>query len=219
MDGFYESLEPCVCTVKRQHQAILQNSGIAAGFSSKSFDNYETKGKAEAIVRAHKLAIRYVSEYKAIRRERNNSIAFLGAVGSGKTHLSIAVANELLNQGIPVKYMEYRKDIDDIKRNRLDDAYYYKQIMRYKNVEVLLVDDLFKGAIKGGELNPSDLGIMFDILNHRYLENKAIIISSELTVRDLTDCDEAIGSRIVDMCRGRIAEMKGQGVNHRLRRG
>lgn len=216
-DGSYESVEPCKCTIKKQHQAIIANSGIAEGFQNKSLDGFKTEGRPEVIKKAKEAAINYINEYRSIRKERNNSIAFVGSVGSGKTHLSIAVANELLERGVPVRYMEYRREIDAIKRNRLDDEYYYRIIMRFKTVEVLLIDDLFKGAVKEGQLNLSDLGIMFDIINHRYLEGKPIIISSEYNMKQLINMDEATGSRILEMCRGRVMDISGKGTNYRIR--
>ncbi|MFR5069708.1 MAG: hypothetical protein ACLTE2_07870 [Eubacteriales bacterium] len=36
----------------------------------------------------------------------------------------------------------------------------------------------------------------FEILNHRYNQSKITIISSEMTIRELIVCDEAVGSRI-----------------------
>lgn len=214
----YEAMKKCICTIKKEQTAILKSSGIAEGFRSKRLDNFNTQITADEVTLAKQMAMDYVAEFKTIRKDRNNSIAFYGCVGSGKTHLSIGIANELLEMGIPVRYMEYRKVIDKIKRNRLDNEFYYKHIMRYKNVEVLLIDDLFKGAFKGGELNPSDLGIMYDIINHRYMEHKPIIVSSELRSRDLTNCDEAIGSRVAEMCKGRTIEIS-KGKNYRLKGG
>ena len=43
-----------------------------------------------------------------------------------------------------------------------------------------------------------------------------MIISSELLIDDLIEFDEATGSRIVEMCRGRILELTGEGMNYRL---
>ena len=68
-----------------------------------------------------------------------------------------------------------------------------------------------------GKTTESDINIMFEIINYRYLNSKAIIISSELTQDRLLDFDEAVGSRIIEMCKNRISEVAGIENNYRLR--
>ncbi len=70
---------------------------------------------------------------------------FMGQVGSGKTHLCLAICNELMDDGVSVVYMGYREVITSIKQNMMDEVYYNKVMSRYKNARVLLIDDLFKG--------------------------------------------------------------------------
>lgn len=72
--------------------------------------------------------------------------------------------------------------------------------------------------LQSGKTTESDINISFEIINHRYLNSKPIIISSELTQDKLLDFDEAVGSRIIEMCKGRIAEITGIENNYRLQR-
>jgi DNA replication protein DnaC len=157
------------------------------------------------------MAIRYVKEFDNLKNAKNNSIAFLGQVGSGKTHLSIAIANELMKKNIGVLYMQYREVIIQLKQCIMDEENYNREIDKYKNATVLLIDDLYKGKI-----TDSDRNIMFEIINYRYLKSSPIIVSSEFTVDAIIDIDEAIGSRIVEMCKGHIFEFSGQELNYRL---
>lgn len=71
--------------------------------------------------------------------------------------------------------------------------------------------------LQNGKTTESDINIMFEIINYRYLNSKAIIVSSELTQDRLLDFDEAVGSRIIEMCKGRISEIEGIENNYRLR--
>lgn len=136
---------------------------------------------------------------------------FLGQVGSGKTHLSMAICNELMDRGVSIIYMGYRDAITSIKQNMLDSVYYNKVMNRYKNARVLFVDDLFKGKI-----TDSDINIMFELINHRYFNNLPVIISSECGVDRLLGIDEALGSRLVEMSKGRIVELRGRDLNYRM---
>lgn len=71
--------------------------------------------------------------------------------------------------------------------------------------------------LQNGKTTESDINIMFEIINYRYLKNKPIIISSELIQSKLLDFDEAVGSRIIEMCKGRTAEAIGIENNYRLK--
>ena len=76
--------------------------------------------------------------------------------------------------------MPYRDIIIAIKQNMLDSEMYRKTLNKYKKIDVLLIDDLFKG-----QRTQSDLNIMFEIINYRYMNNLPMIISTEFTVEEL----------------------------------
>lgn len=199
----------CECSARKRMEKILKKSGISEAFQKIGFNQFNpTNDVAE---HAKQMAIDYVKQFEQIEHEQNNSIAFLGNAGSGKTHLSIAIVNNLLSKNIAVLYMPYREVITEIKQNMTDEESYNKIMSNYKTARVLLIDDLFKGR-----LTESDINIMFDIVNHRYLKQSPMIISSEFTPERLIDFDEAIGSRIIQMCKGRISEFIGRQMNYRL---
>lgn len=176
-----------------------------------NFNNFDTNNKPLIIFNAKKVAWEYVRDFDKIKNNRQNSISFLGQVGAGKTHLSIATANSLLEEKIPVLYLQYRDVIPKLKQNMLDQEYYQGQLGKYKTAPVLLIDDLFKGKI-----TDSDKNIIFEIVNHRYFNNLPLIASSEFKIDELMGFDQAIGSRIIEMSKGRIFQFEGVELNHRL---
>lgn len=192
-------------------EKILDMSGISAAFKARTFENFDGKvsGTAEA---AKKLCMDYADSFEKIELTRNNGLALLGNPGSGKTHLTIAIANALLARRIPVLYMQYREVVMQLKRLVLDEEEYNRVLNRYKKTRVLLVDDLFKGKI-----TESDINIVFELLNYRYINAMPTILSSELDASALLSLDEGVGSRIIEMCKGRILEIKGKQHNYRLR--
>ena len=123
----------------------------------------------------------------------------------------MAICNELMDRGISVVYMGYRDALTNIKQNMMDSVYYNKMMNRYKNARVLFVDDLFKGKITDSYIN-----IMFELINHRYFNNLPVIVSSECGVGRLMDIDEALGSRLVEMSKGRVVELRGRELNYRM---
>ena len=116
-----------------------------------------------------------------------------------------------MDRGISVVYMGYRDTLTNIKQNIMDSVYYNKMMNRYKNARVLFVDDLFKGKI-----TDSDINIMFEIINHMYFNNLPIIVSSEYSVGRLMNVDEALGSRLIEMSKGRVVELRGKALNYRM---
>ena len=109
--------------------------------------------------------------------------------------------------------MPYRDVITKIKQNMLDAEYYCKIISNYQICEVILIDDLFKGKI-----NESDINIMFEIINYRYLNFLPIIVSSEFSIDRLLAFDEGVGSRIYEMCKDYVVEIeKDMNNNYRLK--
>ena len=87
-----------------------------------------------------------------------------------------------------------------------------------KNIDALFIDDLFKPA--NGKPRATDWQVeqLYAVINHRYLNHKPIMVSSELTVDELCDIDEALGTRIYEMCQDYTVVIKGDRkiLNHRL---
>lgn len=126
-----------------------------------------------------------------------------GQSGAGKTHLCTAICREFLLNGKEVIYMLWRDDAVKIKNSLNDREVYDSLINTYKQCEVLYVDDLFKTG-KGNEgqkqhPTSADVNIAFEILNYRYNNPDLLtVISSECTVNDIIDIDEATGGRIFE---------------------
>lgn len=200
----------CDCYAIRQAREMMQRSGISAEFQKKTFDNFDTKGN-EQLANAKKKAMQYVESFEKTEHNRYNSIMFCGQVGAGKTHLGTAICGAIMDSGIAVIYMAYRNAVTKIKQKIVKEEDYNREINRYTSARVLYVDDLLKG-----KLTETDVNIMYEIVNYRYMNNMPIIISTEKSPNELLMFDEAIGSRIIEMCRGNIIQLQGKELNHRL---
>lgn len=203
--------KPCKCMQMAKVQKIWEQSGISVNDIDKTFKNFEAWNRE---IRDMKDKVTsYLMQFDNIKNDRNNSILLSGKSGCGKTHLSLALANNLLKKKeVAVVYMPYRDVITSLKQNMTDEEYYKKTLTKYQKAEVLLIDDLLKGGT-----TKSDVNIMFELINYRYLNRLPMIISTEFDQRKLLDFDEAIGSRIYEMSKGYVVEIKGEGNNYRLR--
>jgi DNA replication protein DnaC len=209
-ENLQDFIRECECKKTENMRDRIKSYGISEAFKNYTFKNFNSISGISKYCKAK--AMGYVLNFNTIKDTRHNSIAFLGQVGSGKSHLSMAIANSFLDNEIQVFYMPYREAITELKQNILDEARYLKIIQRYKTAYVLYIDDLFKGKI-----TESDINIMFEIINYRYINNKPIIVSSEYKADRLLDFDEAIGSRIIEMSKDYLISIDGKENNYRLR--
>lgn len=201
----------CECKPLLEFERRCKVSGISRAFQEKTFANYDV-GENQARIVARDVALQYCGAFPEIKDTMNNSFMIQGQVGSGKTHLSIAIAMNIMKiHHTGVVYMPYTESLLRIKQNAMDRINYANEINKYKNAPVLLIDDLLKGGATA-----ADLKALFEIVNYRYLEHKPIIVSTEKSDDDLLDIDEATMSRIIEMCRGHHVTMRGRELNYRL---
>jgi ATP synthase F1 delta subunit len=139
------SVASCECRVLERIKNQWKAAGINPEKSNQTFGSFEVWNEPSR--KAKDTAITYYKAFQSIKGSRKNSIMFCGQVGSGKTHISIALAQNFLNKSIKVAYMPYRDIITKLKQNMLDEDYYQSILSKYQLCEILLIDDLFKGKI------------------------------------------------------------------------
>lgn len=210
---FIETLYNCECAKKRHSAHLMKFSEITDEFKNMTFSGFSLEGKHEVIHDAYQCAIDYYKSFDQIRSERCNSISLLGQPGSGKTHLLTALANNLIQKKqISVLYFPFVEGFNNLKDdfNLLEE-----KLTKMKRVKVLFIDDLFKGRDFPTQFQ---LEQMFAVINYRYLNHLPIMISSEKTVDELCDIDEALGTRIYQMSKDFTVVIKGDRkiLNHRL---
>lgn len=117
-----------------------------------------------------------------------------GATGVGKTFLTNCIAKELMDNSHSVVYISAIKLFDILADNAFgrggtDIEQQYANIF---DCDLLIIDDL------GTELvNNFSVSQLFNCINERYLNQKSVIISSNLSISDLRDMySERIFSRI-----------------------
>lgn len=203
-DG-HEVMIPCKCKAERELERAIAFAGISEKFKSKTFGNFE---ETKANLEIKKSCMHYVSS-KAYKQ--NKSLVIMGQVGSGKTHLAMAIVNNLISKGVRCMYLEYRSFITLVKQSMTDREEYQRQMDKAKRAEVLYLDDFLKGRV-----TDSDLNVLYEVINARYLADLPVIITTELLPDTINDFDEALGSRIIEMASDYILISKDK--NKRLER-
>lgn len=172
---------------------------------------------------AKKASIKYVEDFSNIMNSTVNGLTLLGQSGSGKTHLIIAIGTALLDKGYKVVYMPYIEALSQLKANIMNELYYKKTVSKYKNADLLIIDDLFKDKLINGRvqkersLNESDIKHIYTIINYRYTNSLPIVLSSEALPNDLMELDESISGRLFEKSKGRIVIFDDFKDNYRLK--
>ncbi len=128
-----------------------------------------------------------------------NPIFIYGRVGVGKTHLLQATGNRALERGFKVVYrssIDFAEEVvSAIKENSLP---YLRDF--YKNVDVLLIDDIqFMAGKERTQLE------FFNIFNHLYQNNKLVVIASDRPPKKLKDIMDRLINRFEG---GLVVELK-----------
>ena len=185
----------CGCQKLRAANRRLRRSGLEEVVKTKTFDSYETPEAWHQTVKQR--AMNFCED-------TGGKWFFIGGQsGAGKSHLCTAISGELMRQGKELRYMLWRDEIARINAVVNDPEQYGPLMDSLKRAEVLYIDDLFKSGKddRGNYKQPTaaDINRAFEIINHRYNNPGLItIISSERTLTELNEIDEAIAGRIAE---------------------
>lgn len=209
VDG-YEVMSPCECLEFRNTLHKIQKSGLKNSIDKLTFESFTAPTDWQEYIKNR--AMEFVNNHE------NKWFYIGGQVGCGKTHICTAIVGELFKQGKTGQYMLWRDEAVKLKASVNDSTEYQNLIKPLKTVDVLYIDDFFKTE-KDKLPTQADINIAFEILNYRYSNESLItIISSERTINELLDIDEAVGSRIYERTKdSNIIINRDRGKNYRLR--
>lgn len=207
--GEYVTCRPCKCLKARKAIENLHRSGLAKVIDRYTFKNFDTTTSEAGQMK--KMALEYLKS-----GVDGKAWLFMGGqVGIGKTHICTAVCGELLRKAHEVVYMLWKDESRRLKMSIGADDY-DEELERFKRCEVLYIDDLLKPVSKEQSHTNADISLLFEIINSRYANRLLTIISSERTIYEIMQIDEAIGSRIYEQAKGFTLHLaKGAGKNRR----
>lgn len=168
--------------------------GIAKRFQRSSFDNYRVVDKQQGLIKG---ALQEFAQNFEDHLEMGTPILLLGGVGTGKTHLASAVANQIAGDGFDTIFRSVSQIVRSVRDCWGKGAAESKLLELYRTVDLLIVDEvgIFSSGSRGDEKTMSDNEhkILFDIINGRYEDMKPTIMISNLKLDEFT---KAVGQRI-----------------------
>ena len=180
-----QAYKDCICVRQRALYNQMKQSG-AANPDTYTLEKYEAATEWQKHIKQK--AVEFI-------KDKTKSWFFIGGqVGAGKTHICTAILLEMLKKGKRCKYMSWSQEATRLN-TLVNDTGYTEAINKFKTTDVLYIDDLFKHR-KGEQPTSGEINRAFEILQYRYNNGLVTIISSEKTISELIEIDEATGSRI-----------------------
>lgn len=190
-------IKDCDCLSLRRTMKLMERSGLGNILEICSFDNFDQESEWQKFI---------FSKAKEFISSNNIWFYIGGQSGSGKTHICTAITKEFINQHKPSRYMLWVDESTRLKQYKANSPEKYAELINeLKEIEVLYIDDFLKVG-KNQEPTTADINIAIEILNYRYNQARAeknkrliTIISSERSIDEILDIDEATGSRILEL--------------------
>lgn len=144
--------------------------------------------------------LNYCKKYAKEFTPQSDSLVFCGATGLGKTHLALAIANELTNAGFGVVYCSAPDAVQALEKEQFsrnagdhDDGGVRKALL---DCDLLILDDL------GAEfITQFTSGAVYNVFNSRLTAGKPTIISTNLSLKEMEKYySERFVSRISGSC-------------------
>jgi DNA replication protein DnaC len=191
---------PCRCRTTDRRAKLLEAARIPRRYTECSLESYKpSKGNGSQLL-AFNYAFHLVREYPVVDR----GLLFMGSVGVGKTHLSVAILRCLTENGVPCLFYEFGVLLKQIQNsyNHVSQTSELKVLAPIFEAEVLVLDEL--GASK-----PTDWvrDTMMQIINTRYNDKKLTIFTTNYLDGRRTERDETLEDRIGVRLRSRLYEM------------
>lgn len=196
-DTGYVEFAPCSCLRSAIVKKNYLNSGLGKASYHQSFDNFSldyysgTMKNGTTNKEFMGDILTYCKGYAENFGADSESLFLCGGTGLGKTHLSSAIAKKVIEKGYSVIYDSAQNIFDTFENERFG-RLEMGASEKYKNCSLLIIDDL------GAEFVTNfSVAVLYNLLNHRLLNGKPMIISSNLTPKEIEKAyKERIYSRL-----------------------
>ena len=182
--GFVDN-KMCSCMKEALTLAGIESSGFANLIKEQSFNNFSLEYYKKNATHYDMMGknLEFFKKYaQNFDPQTSPSILLMGGTGLGKTHLSSAVAREVIEKGNDVFYTGA---IDlfsqfEIQRFKSYNNEPNELIERYFECDLLIIDDLGTEMI-----NQFSVSTLYNLLNDRLCRKKPTIVSTNLSQDDI----------------------------------
>ncbi len=187
-----------VCRSEAQKELAASSGSAACSFDNFDLSYYADNGASDGTNPRRKMqnyynfCINYANDFSLA----SPSIIMIGKTGLGKTHLSLAIAKTVISlekANFGVVYVPAQKLVSSLEREHFSYSGSDSFMRKYTDCDLLIIDDL--GAEFPSQFTTSAIG---SLINERLYENRPTIISTNFSVKELTErYSERTASRIL----------------------
>ena len=209
-DRGYIDGRPCACRQMILNRLVYEQLCDVSPAQSCSFDNFDLHYYADHcqdMAKVLKSGERYARDFC----KSSKNLLFYGGPGLGKTHLSLAIAGEVVHSGHLVMYASaphLMAQLEDAKFRQSEDGLEYKAIIY--GCDLLVIDDL--GAELITRYTQSEV---YDLINARLNIGIPTIINTNLTMDGI---HKLYTNRVASRIAGSYTEVQFQGRDIRLQK-
>ena len=184
-DTGYIDYKMCDCMRKKLIMAGYASSGIGTlmqtqSFANFSLDYYKSDRMTHLLMQSN---LERAKQYAAsFHPAKSDNLAMFGGTGLGKTHLSTAIAREVIEGGWDVVYVSCVDMFADYEAQRFGNSTGTPtgaDLSRYTDCDLLIIDDL------GTELtNQFTTSCLYGLLNTRLNRHLPVILSTNLETEE-----------------------------------
>ena len=195
--GYIDGVRMCSCLRELIIKGRIEESAMGKLIEKQSFDNFELGVYAydPKVQERMKMILAMAKNYVRDFKDKRENLLLIGKTGTGKTHISTAIARELIHQGYDVIYDSTQNIISDFEADRFKSGYGREENKseKYLNCTLLIIDDL------GTEFqNSFTVSTLYNLLNARQNSDLPTIISTNLSPEELSaKYEDRIFSRIM----------------------
>ena len=196
-DTGFVGTKMCTCLKQLLITKNIQSSGMGNLIDKQSFENFSLDAyKSNPEVRARmernlKIAKAFADNFA----RHHDNLLLIGTTGTGKTHISTAIAKAIISQGFDVLYDSVQNIINDFEADKFRSGYSQTEPAgaKYLECDLLIIDDL------GAEfISQFSVSALYNLINTRQNKGLSTIISTNLSGPELAGkYDGRIYSRII----------------------
>ena len=196
-DTGFAGIKMCQCLKEKLITMNIKSSGMGNLIDKQSFDNFSLEvyknnpDNYARMERNFKIAKNYAEKFAS----HSGNLLLIGTTGTGKTHLSTAIAKTVISQGFDVLYDSTQNILNDFERDKFRSGYNQTESAseKYLECDLLIIDDL------GAEFSTQfSVSALYNLINTRQNKGLSTIISTNLSAGELAAKYEGrIYSRII----------------------
>lgn len=195
--GFINGTRLCNCLRELIIKGRIESSAMGRLIEKQSFDNFDLERYSydQKVYEKMKANLAAAKNYVRNFASSSDNLLLIGSTGTGKTHISTAIARELIHKGYDVIYDSTQNVISDFESDRFRNNYGREENKsdKYLECRLLIIDDL------GTEFsNQFTLSTIYNLLNTRQNKGLPTVISTNLSPDELrAKYEDRIYSRII----------------------